>query len=69
MDRTYNVSELQYMNTKYNGWIRMGEKDPYQKDYVLYATGDATVSSGRIYVALPKNKVLSYVDKLKYNIM
>ena len=69
MDRIYNVAELQYMNTKYNGWIRMGEKDPYQKDYVLYATGDATVSSGRIYVVLPKNKVLSYDDKLKYNIM
>jgi len=68
MDRTYNTSELQYMNTKYGGWIRMGEKDPYQKDYVLYATGDATVS-GRIYVALPKNKVLSYEDKKKYNIM
>jgi len=69
MERTYNVAELQFMNTKYNGWIRMGEKDPYQKDYVLYATGDATVSSGRIYVALPKNKVLSYEDKMKYNIM
>ena len=69
MEQTYNVAELQYMNTKYGGYIRMGEKDPYQKDYLLYATGDSTISSGRIYVALPKNKVLTYEDKLKYNIM
>ena len=69
MDRHYNASELQYMNTKYNGWIRMGEKEPSQKDFVLYATGDSTISSGRIYIALPKNKVLSYEDKIKYNIM
>ena len=69
MDRTYNTSELQYMNIKYNGWIRMGEKEQSQKDYLLYATGDSTISSGRIYVALPKNKVLSYEDKIKYNIM
>ena len=69
MDRTYNVAELQYMSMKYGGYIRMGEKDPYQKDYVLYATGDASISSGRIYIALPKNKVLSYDDKIKYNIM
>ena len=68
MDRTYNKNEISYMNTKYGGWIRMPEKDPYIKDYVLYATGDATIGSGRIYIALP-NKPLTLEDKIKYNIM
>ena len=67
MERTYNKDEISYMNTKYGGWIRMPEKDRC-KDYVLYATGDATIGSGRIYVALP-NKPLTREDKIKYNIM
>ena len=67
MDRTYNKDEISYMNTKYGGnWIHTPEKDPC-KDYVLYATGNATMS-GRIYVALP-NKPLTYEDKIKYTIM
>jgi hypothetical protein len=66
MERTYNKNEISYMNTKYGGnWIRTPEKDC--KDYVLYATGNATMS-GRIYVALP-NKPLTNEDKIKYNIM
>jgi hypothetical protein len=66
MDRTYSKAELDYLNTKYgSGWIRYPEKK--EKDYVLYATGDANIS-GRIYVALPKGP-LSYEDKMKYNIM
>ena len=67
MNRTYNKDEILSMNTKYGGWIRMPEKDK-EKDYVLYATGDATIGSGRIYVALP-NKPLTHEDKIKYNIM
>ena len=68
MDRTYNKDEISYMNTKYGGnWIHTPEKDPYKKEYVLYATGNATMS-GRIYVALP-NKPLTNEDKIKYNIM
>jgi len=47
----------------------MPEKDSCSKDnFVLYATGNSTIGSGRIYVALP-NKPLSYEDKIKYNIM
>lgn len=68
MDRTYNKNEISYMNTKYGGWIRVPEKENNKDSYILYATGDATIGSGRIYVALP-NKPLTYEDKIKYNIM
>jgi len=66
MDRTYSKAELDYLNTKYGRWIRYPQKE--EKDYVLYATGDANISCGRIYVALSKGP-LSYEDKIKYNIM
>jgi len=66
MNTTYTKEQIHSLNTQYGGgWIRMPEKNT--KDYVLYPTGDATIS-GRVYVALP-NKPLSYEDKLKYNIM
>lgn len=65
MNTTYTKEQIHYLNTQHGGgWIRMPEKSD---KYVLYATGDATVS-GRVYIALP-NKPLSYEDKLKYNIM
>lgn len=65
MNTTYTKEQIHYLNTQYGGgWIRTPEKTD---KYVLYATGDATMS-GRVYVALP-NKPLSYEDKLKYNIM
>ena len=66
-DRTYNKAEINYQNTKYGGnWIRMGENNK-EKEFTLYATGNATLN-GRIYIALP-NKTLTYEDKLKYNII
>jgi len=68
MERTYNKNEISYLNTKYGGgWIRMPEKDIPKDSYVLYATGDASIS-GRVYIALP-NKPLTPEDKIKYNIM
>lgn len=68
MNETYTKEHLHYLNTQHGGgWIRMPEKDK-SKDYVLYATGESSISSGRVYVAL-KPGPLSYEDKLKYNIM
>ena len=62
---TYTKDNINYLKTKYGGgWIRMPEKTD---KYVLYPTGDASIS-GRVYVAL-KPGPLSYEDKLKYNIM
>lgn len=67
MNNTYNIAEIAYQNTKYGGnWIRMGEKT-HEKEFTLYATGDATMN-GRIYIALPK-KELTHEEKIKYNIM
>ena len=65
MNPTYSKEDIHYLNTQHGGgWIRMPEKTD---KYVLYATGNSTIS-GRVYVALP-NKPLSYEDKIKYNIM
>ena len=64
MNETYTKDHIHYLNTQYGGWIRMPEKID---KYVLYPTGDASIS-GRVYVAL-KPGPLSYKDKLKYNIM
>jgi hypothetical protein len=65
MNETYTKDEIRNLNTRHGGgWIRMPEKTD---KYVLYATGDATIS-GRVYVAL-KPGPLSYQDKVKYNIM
>jgi hypothetical protein len=65
MNTTYTKEQIHSLNTQYGGgWIRMPEK---KDKYVLYATGDSTVS-GRVYIAL-KPGPLSYEDKLKYNIM
>jgi hypothetical protein len=64
-NETYTKDYIHYLNTQHGGgWIRMPEKTD---KYVLYPTGDASLS-GRVYVAL-KPGLLSYEDKLKYNIM
>ena len=58
----YSKEELVYLNSKHGGgWIKLPEKTVYNQNekYVLHATGDATISSGRIYIALPA-KTLSY---------
>jgi hypothetical protein len=68
MNYSYSKEHIHYLNTQHGGgWIRMPEKDN-SKEYVLYATGESNISSGRVYVAL-KPGPLSYEDKVKYNIM
>lgn len=39
------------------------------KSFKLYATNKASLSSGREYIALPSDKILTNSDYLKYNIM
>jgi hypothetical protein len=63
----YSKDEIIQLNTKYGGgWIKMPQTNT-KTNYVLYATGEATMS-GRVYIALP-NKPLTHEEKLKYNIM
>jgi hypothetical protein len=69
----FTKSQLNNMNydPKYSstGWITIieNQKDYYDL-YKLYATNNSSISSGREYIALPADKVLSTNDYLKYNI-
>jgi hypothetical protein len=68
----YSKSKLENMNydRKYgSNWITNVNKIDDNQRYKLYATNDATISSGRKYVALPANKILSEGDYQKYNLM
>jgi len=49
------------------GWIQNLEN--VQGKVILYATGECTIGSGRIYVALPANQPLTEEVKKKHNIM
>lgn len=50
-------------------WINTENSLDDNKLYKLYATGNATLASGRKYIALPSDKILSDIDYLKYNII
>ena len=72
--RLFSKSQLDYMNydKKYGcNWIKYDDniKTNYKTEFKLFATGDYTMSSGRIYIALPADKTLSAADKIKYNII
>lgn len=69
----YNSKELHNINynPKYgSNWI-ITDKQSTQTDttFKLYPTGDANINTGRIYIALPANKILTAYDKQKYNII
>lgn len=66
---SYNKFEIEQLNYKYGGnWIS-NNNDKLKLKLKLWATGDATLSSGRIYIALPADKILTPQEKLKYNII
>ena len=72
--RTFSKSTLNHMNfnSKYGiNWITFDQHDKnnMNNEFKLYATGDYALNSGRIYIALPTNKILTYSDKIKYNII
>ena len=48
-------------------WIKNIDKLDKNEEYILYATGDANLS-GRKYVAIPANRILTYSEKLSLNI-
>ncbi len=65
-----NYQSLSAMNHQFNGFIKnMDElKEKENKQYELYPTGNFTLMSGRIYVALPSSKPTQEEIK-KYNII
>ena len=63
-----NKSYAEQLNFKYGGnWISNLEN--VNKSVKLWATGNATISSGRVYIAFPADKILTPQEKLKYNII
>jgi hypothetical protein len=64
----YSAAELHQKNAKFP-WINMQQVSSKTAAYTLHATGDATLQSGRIYVALPCNVKLDEETKIKYNII
>jgi hypothetical protein len=71
-ERTFSKSTLEKMNYDHNygsGWIKNLENIKTDESNIkLYATGDSSISTGRIYIALSANKKLTQLDKQKYNI-
>lgn len=70
----FSKSQLITMNydKKYSssGWIKnINSNLDDKKLFKLYATTNASLSSGREYIALPSDKILTANDYIKYNIM
>ena len=64
----YSAEELRRKNINFP-WINTSQVTEKHKNYTLYATGEATLQSGRIYIALPAAVALTEETKKKYNIM
>lgn len=64
----YSAQELHRKNIHYP-WINTTQVTEKHKNYTLHATGEATLQSGRIYIALPSTMVLTEETKKKLNIM
>ena len=50
-------------------WIKNVENIDDSKLYILYATKNASFASGREFIPLPHDKILTNDDYVKYNIM
>lgn len=61
----YSAAELRQKNAN---WINMQQVSS-KTAYTLHATGDATLQSGRIYVALPSTVAMNEETKRKYKII
>jgi len=71
MESTYSKSKLLEMNSNRTfgfNWITNIENIKDNELAKLYPTGNASVSSGRLYVALPANKLITKELIEKYNI-
>jgi hypothetical protein len=64
----YSAAELHQKNARFP-WINTKHVVPTNATYTLHATGDCTLQSGRIYVAVPSNVKINEETKKKYNIM
>jgi hypothetical protein len=62
----YTKAQLIKMNNIGPNWIKnIGDEGPYK----IYPTWDASLSAGRLYIALPTTLQITKSVKTKYNIM
>ena len=52
-----------------SSWIKNINTLNDNQEYKLYATNKSSISSGREYIALPVNKILTKEDYINYDIM
>lgn len=68
----FTKSQLINMNNNKNlsstPWIKNIDKIDNNKVYKIYATSNASLSSGREYIALPADKILTEKDCFDYKI-
>lgn len=70
----FTKQEINDLNSSYpwNNSINTSQiKDNGNKndEFILYATGNASLGSGREYISLPANKIITHQDKIKYNLI
>ena len=70
----FTKQEINDLNSSYpwNNSINISQiKDNANKNdkFCLYPTGNASLGSGREYISLPANKILTHQDKIKYNLI
>lgn len=67
----YTKAQLSAMNSNIilgSNWIKNIENIKENEEAILYSTGDAGLSSGRIYIALPASTILTIAIIKQYNI-
>jgi hypothetical protein len=71
MSNTFNQYKINEMNKTelWNGSINTPINSKEDTTYKLHATGNASISNGRVYVSLPANLKITNKIKKKYNIM
>jgi len=70
--KIFSKSKLENMNIdpKYgSGWIKNLNNINNNENVKIYATNDSSISTGRKYVALPANKILTNELRIKYGII
>ena len=74
MSNKFNKNELLGMNSQYpwNGSIKIHNtkyNDLNNEKYILHATGDCNIMTGRIYIALKADTKINEEVRKKYNLM
>ena len=69
MDKSYSLDKSDAVRMNQSSWIVGLDSIPNNKSIILYPTNDSNNRIGRIYIALPADKLLTYEDKKRYNLI